>query len=67
MGIVKDEITRIEILNNITDQDKSHINEVLDLYKGDILDLAPVRERTSVLSRHKVYSYTIQQYSNLTK
>lgn len=46
---MKDDITRIEILNNITDQDKAHINEVLDIYKGDIIDLINLDGYTMII------------------
>jgi hypothetical protein len=39
---MKDEITRIEILNNVTDQDKLNISQILELHKSDILDLIEI-------------------------
>jgi hypothetical protein len=46
---MKDEITRIEILNNVTPEDKAHIAKMLELYKNDIVDLIVLENYTMII------------------
>jgi hypothetical protein len=46
---MKDEITRVEILDNVTTEDKKLISEKLDLFKSDILDIVNFDKHTVIV------------------
>jgi hypothetical protein len=46
---MKDEITKFEILDNVTPEDKAYIESIINLHKSDILDLIELDNYTMII------------------
>lgn len=48
---MKDEITKMEILENITSEDQAHINSILDVYSSKIIDMIDLEKHTLLIRK----------------
>lgn len=48
---MKDEITIMQILSNITTEDKEYINSVLDIYHSNIIDILELKNHTLLIRK----------------